>query len=678
MTRQQVTRTHQRSKSEPPLVNGILQRAAIRTVPENEVQPTDQVETPNLKESRFHHDFTQVPIHTNTSGKENKTGMPDRLKTGMAMDNAPVHAPAAVDFNQLAIQDPLSFLNNQCQGKWEEARQYYRQEKITQETMLSLVDFRGKMVGDKSELVDKVIKQTLEYVINKNKNLEKQHGLKGGSLGQPKQVKFSAPGSQSPTSDIDYNLKGDGTEFAVKIFNELFKQEFGYEAGTFFDVNVYSKDFLPDVFSAGNDVGVKKSTAKKNQELLDKFNNPEEQEKLSKEDKEKAGEIKEKDLKPRDGKGTKEFELQGGFDAMDIIGQEIYSLVKIQMYMTIEEWQTYRKNAVEGLGEESPIKKEIEQKFDYAEVKYRKYLETIVQGIDNSIPQDELKQLSIAKLKHKREEAEHKEFDKTLAAHNRAYEAKLLEIEELRDEIKVINAQILQNHKNEEDLQAQAKMLAPTLKAMIKKSLTDAKLLEIKELIDKVQVINAHFLQNRKNEKDLQAQVQMLAQTVKAMINESLTYANEAYLTEGGVAHVVGTKQIKANLTFSADQYVQAFNENIGDAFKELTRHETDGHGYAAVKAGKYIHRAANEAKHYGQQANEDVQNLDPNRKMNQLGKELETVKNAGKASEANNIGLGIVKKNLNIDNPTTKDVKQELQSFAKRVTQSYNQKKHS
>jgi hypothetical protein len=63
MTRQPVTWTNQQSKSETPLVSGILQRAAVRSVPENEVRSTEEVEPRNFRESRFHHDFSQVPIH---------------------------------------------------------------------------------------------------------------------------------------------------------------------------------------------------------------------------------------------------------------------------------------------------------------------------------------------------------------------------------------------------------------------------------------------------------------------------------------------------------------------------------------------------------------------------------------------------------------------------------------
>ncbi|MDB9341178.1 MULTISPECIES: DUF4157 domain-containing protein [Cyanophyceae] len=99
MKRQQVTRNNQQSKNETPLVSGILQRSAVHS--QNE-------ESSHYNESRFHQDFSQVPV-TNTEPvmqaksavseeeKSNKTGLPDKLKTGienlsgMAMDDVRVH-----------------------------------------------------------------------------------------------------------------------------------------------------------------------------------------------------------------------------------------------------------------------------------------------------------------------------------------------------------------------------------------------------------------------------------------------------------------------------------------------------------------------------------------------------------------------------------------------------------
>jgi hypothetical protein len=66
MNRQSVARTNQSSKSETPLVSGILQRAAVRSISETEMQPQEDTENSTWQESRFHHDFSRVPAYSTT------------------------------------------------------------------------------------------------------------------------------------------------------------------------------------------------------------------------------------------------------------------------------------------------------------------------------------------------------------------------------------------------------------------------------------------------------------------------------------------------------------------------------------------------------------------------------------------------------------------------------------
>ncbi len=62
-----------------------------------------------------------------------------------------------------------------------------------------------------------------------------------------KPLKGNVPGSMNPTSDIDVNLSGDGTEFAVYWLNHEFKERFGNgrESGVVYDINFYAQDFVP-------------------------------------------------------------------------------------------------------------------------------------------------------------------------------------------------------------------------------------------------------------------------------------------------------------------------------------------------------------------------------------------------------------------------------------------------
>ncbi|MEG4230789.1 DUF4157 domain-containing protein [Microcoleus sp. Pol11C3] len=60
MKGRQVGRVNQQSKGESPVVSGVLQRAAV----EKEVEATEDVESERFSQSRFRHDFSQVPIGT--------------------------------------------------------------------------------------------------------------------------------------------------------------------------------------------------------------------------------------------------------------------------------------------------------------------------------------------------------------------------------------------------------------------------------------------------------------------------------------------------------------------------------------------------------------------------------------------------------------------------------------
>ncbi|HEY9670424.1 MAG TPA: DUF4157 domain-containing protein [Waterburya sp.] len=65
MTSQRI-RINQPSKSDMPLVNDLFQRAAVHSVSEKEVQPTEDTEPIAFRESCFHHDFSRVPVHSTT------------------------------------------------------------------------------------------------------------------------------------------------------------------------------------------------------------------------------------------------------------------------------------------------------------------------------------------------------------------------------------------------------------------------------------------------------------------------------------------------------------------------------------------------------------------------------------------------------------------------------------
>lgn len=64
MTNKRIAQTNQQQKSEKSQASGILQRAAVRSVSDAEVQSTGNKEAQSLGDSAFSKDFSQVPVST--------------------------------------------------------------------------------------------------------------------------------------------------------------------------------------------------------------------------------------------------------------------------------------------------------------------------------------------------------------------------------------------------------------------------------------------------------------------------------------------------------------------------------------------------------------------------------------------------------------------------------------
>ena len=62
MNRQSLNRTNQPSQKDTSSGNSILQRAAVRLIPEQEMDETQEVGEQTFTKSRFHHDFSRVPV----------------------------------------------------------------------------------------------------------------------------------------------------------------------------------------------------------------------------------------------------------------------------------------------------------------------------------------------------------------------------------------------------------------------------------------------------------------------------------------------------------------------------------------------------------------------------------------------------------------------------------------
>ncbi len=322
-------------------------------------------------------------------------------------------------------------------------------------------------------------------------------------------IKGDVPGSINPTSDIDVNLSGDGTEYAVQWLNSAFKDEYGHgrEPGVVYDVNFYAQDFVP-----------KKVFEWKENHQLDKKGN----EKYYKRDDWRTHKIEDEDTKLKDEQE-----------------QEIASLLMMRVNMNDLDWAHYldQRKQVTPYDSKDKIVEEVNKRFTKRN-----------ELINNNEDRDLTLTGDLAKM----------------APENRAYE---------------------------------------------------------KELVGKVALHRLRFKyanwksSESPNDNHLKWKTDRTYKDLKAAKSRALTYANEAYYTQGAVIGVVVNKQMLDNmyendrstkylkLKLTPAEYYHGFTEQIGFAFHGLDKSEDFND---LVRVGKYMHRAYNLFKHFCEVTGQD------------------------------------------------------------------------
>ena len=118
------------------------------------------------------------------------------------------------------------FVKNYFSGDWNIVRDYLKSLKQDDRKKIE-----GYFATGRNEDIQNLFKLVNEGKLEKDKIIN----TSGGSTGAQ--------------SDIDINLKGQDTESAVIKLNEQFRKDhFGIESGTFYDVNFYAVDFLPNKY----------------------------------------------------------------------------------------------------------------------------------------------------------------------------------------------------------------------------------------------------------------------------------------------------------------------------------------------------------------------------------------------------------------------------------------------
>lgn len=261
------------------------------------------------------------------------------------------------------------------------------------------------------------------------------------------------------------------------------------------------------------------------------------------------------------------------FQDTDRFNQEVFSLVKVRLYMTKTEWSKYKRNRIDRGADK--------QTFDRADVHYGKYKKEMLTemkrraAFQSAVPlavagagMEELRQAAAAMLPGgalapRAAYAEAKQADLLMSSSNRRYEAKL----------KVIAAE----------------------RQLLKKL--------IEEFNRDFDRINEGTRTTRKME------IEDKLVRIRKLVLEASLYANEASVTHGTVHHGVVGLQSGGQIHLTHADLMHAVNEHMADALKETGKHPHDL-GEAVYKAAKYLWRMCDAAKNCGFGALSGVERL--------------------------------------------------------------------
>jgi hypothetical protein len=218
--------------------------------------------------------------------------------------------------------------------------------------------------------------------------------------------KWSAAGSAGLTSDIDVNLKGTHTEYAVKIFNEEFRKEYGKEAGVVYDVNVYALDFMHGTDDEGS-----------------------------------------LDVPDFGQEGIRKGKSAGGLsDAAatrkDLAKQDEWATLKIRLYMTGAEWNAHKLD-VGGVDPDATVL----ARWARVEQKYKAYREELRRAMFRRTNRriDEAQDVQLtgsqqitAQSEQASEGTAHDPENVSIGASNDVYAVKLVEVGKARRELKAL------------------------------------------------------------------------------------------------------------------------------------------------------------------------------------------------------------------------------------------------
>ena len=353
--------------------------------------------------------------------RQEKAGNFKSLNDGSLQGLASALFQQADKVSTLNDNDLIDIIKNNFESNWFKAKKCLttdfwpgvNDERPTHDASISLmqalVEMRGR-VWDKfvkavqPKILEKVAAQKSSNpnlaTLENPADLDKNFGLK------------EAVGSESVTSDIDLSAKGENTEIGVAMINSEFRSIYNTEPGGFFDINVYSSDwmFKPD----------EKITAG----VVEKTPQSE------------AMATTGQDLTPENQKKKDEV-------------NEVWSMVKIRRNMTSEDWDAYKAQMLEDMTSDqssmSPEESKTEsaklaamhKKFGEVESEYTDFHNKVAQGVEEMKSQlTEEEKGAVSAFANQDGVDEMAEESMEMAASNREYERIILVVKEKRLQIK--------------------------------------------------------------------------------------------------------------------------------------------------------------------------------------------------------------------------------------------------
>ncbi len=340
--------------------------------------------------------------------------------------------------NKLAHEQPRDYVYNYADNNWFKVKKQFKEGALHHEEsprseakqppygMKALLEYRLKIVD---RLLKDVIPFAEKYEQKKRGEIWEQHSF--GNIDKmsdeerqeakkkfqeaAKPLRTGAPGSTKPSSDIDVNMSGDGSEFAVSWLNAKFREEYGHgnESGQVYDVNFYGKDFVPGEILLG-DTGLK-DTGQLNRESV--RNGEKEEDKFYAEDKWRDSSITDKNLQKE-----------------EMEDQTIASLTMMRVNMEHDKavWDEYVKKA--SLDPEmKAILAKVEERYKFRKETIKAAGTQIKQKAKSGEKGYKLESLDNIK------DEEYEEL-KTMSAENLAYENMLKKVETARVKYELLKA----------------------------------------------------------------------------------------------------------------------------------------------------------------------------------------------------------------------------------------------